>query len=272
MSVRPDIPVAFSTGSLYTFGLERVFAWTSEAGFDGVEVMMDDRWDTHQPEYVGDLARRYSLPVLAVHPPIYSGVWRLSKDETLVRSAKLAVALGAPVLVAHPPRPARLAAWESGPLAEARRMGVAVAVENMPRSGRARSGRRGRRSASLLRLGGERSSYLPEHLARFEAVTLDTSHVAASGLDVMDFYRKVGPSLRHVHLSDSDGSGGDQHRVPGRGNLPLRGLLAALAADGYAGAVSLELKPFQTGAPHPESVLERMRESLLYVRRGLGQG
>ena len=46
------IPVIFSTGSLYPFGLERVYAWATEAGFDGVEIMMDERWDTHQEEYL----------------------------------------------------------------------------------------------------------------------------------------------------------------------------------------------------------------------------
>ena len=33
------IPVIFSTGSLYTFGLERVYGWISEAGYDGAEIM-----------------------------------------------------------------------------------------------------------------------------------------------------------------------------------------------------------------------------------------
>ncbi len=36
-------PVVFGTGSVHPFGLGRVFGWATEAGFDGVEVMMDDR-------------------------------------------------------------------------------------------------------------------------------------------------------------------------------------------------------------------------------------
>ncbi len=67
------IPVVFSTGSLHPFGLERVFGWAAEAGFDGVEVMMDDRWDTHQPAYLAGLVERHELPILALHPPIYGG-------------------------------------------------------------------------------------------------------------------------------------------------------------------------------------------------------
>ena len=40
------VPVAFSTGSLFPFGLERVYAWVADVGFDGVEIMMDESWDT----------------------------------------------------------------------------------------------------------------------------------------------------------------------------------------------------------------------------------
>ncbi len=46
------IPVVFSTGSLYPFGLDRVYGWAVEAGYDGVEIMMDERWDTHQDAYL----------------------------------------------------------------------------------------------------------------------------------------------------------------------------------------------------------------------------
>lgn len=257
-------PVIFSTGSLYTFGLDRVFAWTSASGFDGVEVMMDDRWDTHQEDYLRDLADRHEIPVLALHPPLYEGAWRLPKGETLVRCARLAASLSIPTIVAHPPQPGRgLDEWRSGPLAEARETGVTIAVENMPKVER-----RGWRS----HFEGRGSSYLPRHLDGFEEITLDTSHVAASRLDLMGFYRDVAARLRHVHLSDSDLTGGDQHRLPGKGRLPLKPLLGALSEDGFTGTVSLELKPFQSGAPHPEKILDRMQEALRYTRSGLDAG
>ena len=54
-------PVVFGTGSLHPFGLGRGFGWATEAGFDGVEVMMDDRWDTHRPAPPERLAQRHGL-------------------------------------------------------------------------------------------------------------------------------------------------------------------------------------------------------------------
>ncbi len=254
-----SVPVVFSTGSLHPFGLERVFGWAAESGFDGMEVMMDDRWDTHQPAYLIDLARRHGLPILALHPPIYQGAWRLGPEETLVRSARLARRISCPLVVAHPPPPGRpLRRWTAGPLAAARGEGVTVAVENMPAHSPGFFGvRRG-------------SCHLPEHLADVGEVTLDTSHVGASRTDLLAAREALAGQLRHVHLSDSNlVVGKDEHRLPGKGLLPLKRFLAALAADGYPGAVSLELKPWPLGTPDPAVILERMGAALEYTREGL---
>ncbi|MBA2617265.1 MAG: sugar phosphate isomerase/epimerase [Rubrobacter sp.] len=254
-----SVPVVFSTGSLHPFGLERVFGWAAEAGFDGIEVMMDDRWDTHQPAYLIDLVQRYELPILALHPPIYQGAWRLGPEETLVRSARLARRISCPLVVAHPPPPGPpLRRWTAGPLAAARGEGVTVAVENMPAN---RPGFFGVRRGSC---------HLPEHLADVGDVTLDTSHVGASGIDLLAARETLAGRLRHVHLSDSNlVAGKDEHRLPGKGLLPLKSFLAALAADGYQGAVCLELKPWPLGTPDPEVILKRMRAALEYTRDGL---
>ena len=257
-----SIPVVFSTGSLYPFGLERIFGWASETGFDGIEVMMDNRWDTHQAHYMNALSEQHGLPIRALHPPIYEGAWRLGSEETLVRSAKLAVRISCPLVVAHPPPPGRpLERWVSGALAEARAEGVTVAVENMPRN-----------DPGIFRVR-RRTCFLPEHLSRAGDVTLDTSHAGASCLDLMHAQTTLAAQLRHVHLSDSNlKPGKDDHRLPGKGKLPLKPFLAALSESKYPGAVSLELKPWPLGAPHPEEILNRMRGALEFTREGLEVG
>lgn len=256
------VPVIFSTGSLHPFGLERVYAWAAEAGFDGVEVMMDERWDTHQDFYLRDLAERNGIGVRAIHPPLRRGAWNLDPGETLVRCAALAKRLGAPVIVAHPPPPGRpLERWAEGPLRRAREHGVSVAVENMPRS----------EPSGIFNVMRRASCYLPEHLLGLGDVTLDTSHVGASRVDLMRAYSLLSGQLRHVHLSDSDLTGGDQHRLPGRGRLPLRPFLAALARDDYPGAVSLELKPWPLGTPDPDAILDRMGAALRFTREALAE-
>ena len=254
------IPVIFSTGSLYPFGLERIYGWISEAGYDGAEIMMDERWDTHQEDYLRDLAERHGLPILALHPPLRRGAWGLDPEETLVRVARLARGIDVPVVVAHPPPPGRpLERWKARSLREAREQGVVVAVENMPKS----------LAAGIFRVR-RKSCYLPEHLAGVGEVTLDTSHAGASKVDILRAHSVLATQLRHVHLSDSNlEAGRDEHRLPGKGRLPLKPLLAALGTSGYAGAVSLELKPWPLGTPDPEAILERMRAALEFTREGL---
>jgi len=255
------VPVIFSTGSLYPFGLERIYTWAAETGYDGIEIMMDDRWDTHQPRYLNHLAEKHGIPIFAFHLPLRRGAWDLGPEETLVRVAKLARSMEVPVVVAHPPPPGRrLERWSTGPLREARDQGVSVAVENMPRV----------RGGGIFGLGKPRSCYLPEHLADLGDVTLDTSHIGASKVDLMRAYSALAGQIRHVHLSDSDLTGGDQHRLPGRGRLPLRPFLAALAKSDYPGVVCLELKPWLLGAPDLQTIMERMREALEFARGALG--
>jgi len=254
------IPVVFSTGSLHPFGLDRAYSWAAEAGYDGVEIMMDDRWDTHQSDYLAHLAEKHGIPILALHPPLRRGAWNLRPDETLVRVARLARGMEVPMVVAHPPAPGKaLERWSAGPLQKAREQGVSVAVENMPKS----------EVRSIFGFGRFRSCHLPEHLLGLGDVTLDTSHVGASKVDLMRAYAVLAGQLRHVHLSDSDLTGGDQHRLPGKGRLPLKPFLAALAQSDYPGVVCLELKPWPLGAPEPETILTRMREALEFTRRAL---
>lgn len=255
-----SIPVVFSTGSLYPFGLERVYAWAAEVGFDGVEIMMDERWDTHQADYLTGLAERYGLPIRALHPPLGRGVWRLDPEETLVRVAKLAAKVGADVIVAHPPATgSRLEVWSRSTLADARKGVAAVAVENMPRN----------RVRRLFFSWDTQYCYEPGRLVGLGDVTLDTSHLAASGVDLLHAWGVLGEQVRHIHFSDSNMTGRDEHRVPGRGSLPLEEFLAELRASDYPGVVSLELKPWPLGAPKEGVILDRMREGLEYTRRGL---
>lgn len=258
----PKTPVIFSTGSLHPFGLDRIFGWAAEAGYDGVEVMMDDRWDTHQQGYLEHLVQTHGLPIVALHPPIGRGVWGLEPEETLVRVADLAVRVGAEVVVAHPPRAGRsLEKWRQGALAEARERGVSVAVENMPLEV----------NQGVLGLRAPRTCGHPEDLLGIGDVTLDTSHCGVSGVDVLRAREVLEDQIHHVHLSDSRLIGRDDHRPPGKGKLPLGELLAGLAKGGYAGAISLELKPWPLGAPDPGKILARMRESLRFTRESLAQ-
>ena len=61
--------IALSTGSLYTYGTARVFELAARAGYDGVEVLVDHRRDTHQPGYLRRLVAEFAQPIVALHSP-----------------------------------------------------------------------------------------------------------------------------------------------------------------------------------------------------------
>ena len=66
--------------------------------------------------------------------------------------------------------------------------------------------------------------------------TLDVSHAAVSGSDVLAMASQLGPRLAHVHLGDGTKPGlPDEHLVPGRGTQPCAELLGWLGPIGYDG-------------------------------------
>ena len=50
----------FSTGSLYTYSIDRVFGFAKKAGYDGMELLMDDRWDTRQADFISSLIKKHN--------------------------------------------------------------------------------------------------------------------------------------------------------------------------------------------------------------------
>ena len=76
--------------------------------------------------------------------------------------------------------------------------------------------------------------------------TLDTSHLALEGVDLIAAYEGVAHNLKNVHLSDSKPRE-DRHLCPGKGSLPLERFLNRLFLDGFTQAddttLTIELSP-----------------------------
>jgi sugar phosphate isomerase/epimerase len=107
-------------------------------------------------------------------------------------------------------------------------------------------------------------------ITRFPHITLDTTHLGTWGLDPVEAYSSWGQRVKHVHLSNFDGS---EHRRPEDGSLRLDALLARIAADGYGYSISLELHPDALEAGAPDSrVVELLRGSLHYCLQAVEQG
>lgn len=266
--------IALSTGSLYSYGIARVFDLAARAGFDGIEVLVDHRWDTRQPAYLRQLSARFELPIVALHNPFASGIegWPDDPLGRLRRTVRLAQEVGAPLVVAHLPKryhaltgrldahrprgfslllpvPRREAYYhflDDGVAAMEEETGVILAIENMP---------------AKRFLGLTINAYWfnrPEEMRRFPHLTLDATHWGTWGVDPLVAYRRLGERVSHVHLSNYDGR---EHRSPPDGHLPLGNLLDALACDGYRGAVTVECHPDALDAQDEDTCLAALRRA-----------
>lgn len=253
-------PVALSTASVYPEPVAAGFEIAAELGYDGVELMVWSDPASQDPAAVDRLVRRYGVPVLAVHAPclaVTQRVWGADPIVRIRRSVEAAARLGARTVVLHPPFrwQRRYAAEFAAEVARAgEREGVALAVENM----------------FPVRLGARGPSTVP-YSPGFDPTevghahyTLDLSHTAAAGSDVLAMLDRMGPNLQHLHLADGSGGPRDEHLVPGRGTQPCAEVCERLADTGFAGTVVLEISTRRCRTRDERTAL--LAESLLFAR------
>jgi sugar phosphate isomerase/epimerase/8-oxo-dGTP pyrophosphatase MutT (NUDIX family) len=281
----PKPAIAVSTGSLYTYGIGRAFQMAARVGFDGVEVLIDHRWDSRQPEYLRALAAECGIPITSVHSPFVPSIrgWPADELGRLRSTVALARALGVNVVVAHLALAANriVLGWHGRrrwdlllPLPQVRRSeyarfletqlagfehehGVMVCVENMPA-----------RHVAGIRINAFRSNS-PEQLRTFAHLTLDTTHLCTWNLDPADVYATLRDRVAHVHISNYEQATGVGHRAPQDGDADLALLLHRLADDRYDGAVVLEANPETLRAADPSECERRLVEAVQFCRRHL---
>jgi sugar phosphate isomerase/epimerase len=277
--------ILLSTGTLNTLGLPRIFALAAEAEFDGIEIMIDRRWDTRDATYLRRLSAEYGLPVSVLHSPFPPDVdgWPGDQLGRLQRTLAVAQEMGVSFVVTHlpyrlyvmsfswsGPNPHRFAApiprqWrgpyydlmnDDGRLAQMEaESGVRIGVENMP---------------TRRFLGRKLDPYWfnqTDALRRFPHLTLDTTHLGTWGLDPVTIYGQLKERVAHVHLSNF--ANGVEHRPPTDGELDLGAFLRALARNGYKGTISVEGEPAAFHAEDETQCLAELRRALAFCREHL---
>jgi sugar phosphate isomerase/epimerase len=218
------------------------FELAARLGYDAVEVMVSIDPTSQEIEAVRGLSEHHHIPICAVHAPcllITQRVWGTEPWGKLERSAEMAAAVGADVVVVHPPfrwQRDYARGFVQGIAELEERTGIGFAVENMfPWRASARR---------------EMQVYVPgwdPSLESYSNTTIDLSHSAVSRSDPVDMAQRLGSRLRHIHLTDGTGSAKDEHLVPGRGSQPVAELLEHLAAVGFTGHIVLEINTRRAG-------------------------
>ena len=258
------IQIALSTASVFPERVPDAFEMAARLGYDALEVMVTADPVSQDAGVLARLSEYHGIPVVAVHAPnliVTQRVWGRDAWGKLHRSRDLAQALGARVVVVHPAfRWQRDYArdFEAGLNELSADSGIAFAAENL----------------YPLRGGGaEVTAYAP-HWNPVELdvahATLDVSHAAVSGSDVLEMAGQLGPRLAHVHLGDGTKAGlPDEHLVPGRGTQPCAELLGKLRADDYRGVVVLEVNTHRAADAAQRTA--DLAESLAFAREHLAR-
>ena len=226
--------IGLSTSSVYPESTAHAFGYAASVGYDAVEVMVIDSL-SQDISTVKELSEHHAMPVSAIHAPVLlftQRVWGTQPWGKLERSAEMAAAVGAEVVVVHPPfRWQRDYARDfvNGIAALEESSGIAFAVENMY------PWRASRRGVEMYLPGWDPST------EPYANTTIDLSHAAIAGDDPVAMADRLGDRLRHVHLTDGTGSAKDEHLVPGRGSVGAANFLRHLAGTGFGGEIVVEI-------------------------------
>jgi sugar phosphate isomerase/epimerase len=252
--------VALSTASVYPESTAHGFAYAASLGYEAVEVMVGIDALSQQTSAVKQLAEHHHLPICAVHAPCLlftQRVWGTDPWGKLERSAEMAHAVGADVVVVHPPfrwQREYAAGFVDGIAALEESTGLAFAVENMyPWRASARRGV---------------EMYLPSWDPSDESyanTTIDLSHAAIAQTSPVEMARRLGSRLRHIHLTDGSGSARDEHLVPGRGAMDAAGFLGHLAGTGFEGHIVVEINTRKASTRQEREA--DLRASLTFARQ-----
>lgn len=260
MTVPTSLPLfGLSTASVYPEPTAQAFDYAERLGYDAVEVMVGIDVVSQSTDRLRSLRDHHGVPVCAVHAPcllITQRVWGTEPWAKLERSAQMARDLDADVVVVHPPfrwQREYAAGFVEGIADLERRTGIAFAVENMY-PWRATS----RRGMVVYQPGWDPSE------ESYANTCVDLSHAATAQSDPVAMAERLGPRLRHVHMTDGSGSAKDEHLVPGHGAMPCGPFLERLAERGFTGHVVAEINTRKAG--DPEARERDLLESLAFSR------
>lgn len=261
--MRSGVKISLSSGSLFTLPLTRGFEIAAEAGFDGVELIINQDFQRINPV---KLVRSLQdiCPINSIHAPFMPLDGWGGPVQSLYLSVDLAAETGIPLVNFHPP------SWMGMEIGFWRWLykirdfqqeigldgQVMVTLENMPWVGRFKV------NPNILSSSRDMLTFIQEHNL---LLTFDTTHMGSGKANfINDFYLFYESGrMRNVHFSDY--GFGREHLIPGHGRLPLTRFLNHLKHTDYQGCVTLEISPHEF--PKDEAVIiPALKEILTYMR------
>lgn len=276
---RESVRFSFSSASFPSYSLDSVFELGYLAGADAIEIMLTPRLARGGATKLRRLEELYKIPIGSIHTIMR--VRRPGRDQEIddvLESARFAREFSScHTLVAHLP-------WS-------RESTTSVGNQWIRAIDQVKESLAGS-TVSLSLENPDPATHLNPNeqqlllmrwtrlVEEFElCATLDTSHAAACGWNLLELASSHPASLDNVHLSDIGGrtyraallnSLLHEHRRPGTGELEIERFLARLIQTDFNGLITLEISPLRVPWYRLRSAQMALAEMLHECRRATG--
>ncbi|GAB4244582.1 MAG: sugar phosphate isomerase/epimerase [Thermoleophilia bacterium] len=266
--------LVLSNGSAYILSLEEQFALAKEAGFTGLEYVVNENHVPGTASRLATLIEKHDLPIRNIHAPFQQVEGWNGPVSSLLATVSLARKLGAQSITFHPPHRAMedvtFHRWMVDIDDFQEEIGggdVLVTVENMPRVKSWRGVRvpfttapyRYQERDELYELLEERNLYL----------TFDTSHFATAGENLSACYSLFRDRVKNIHLSNFSQNDFQEHLPFDRGDLDLEDFLRRSFKMGFDGQLTLEVFP-EFLQEHPDGMLGSLCDYMSWLEKLTG--
>jgi sugar phosphate isomerase/epimerase len=257
--------LAFSSNAYMNFSIEETIRRIAAIGYAGIEVLSDvpHAWPAgllpERKQAIRDCLREHGLAVSNVNgfmmnavadprQPYWHPSWiepdrhyRAIRREHTKRALKLAKEIGAKNLQTEPGGPlvpgqswedaAKVFYEELMPCIEvAEQVEVGLLIEPEP--------------GLMIERFDEYLRFVERIDSPWVGLNFDIGHAYCVGEDPQHWVAKMAKHTRHYHFEDIAATRIHQHLVPGRGAIDFDATLAAIAATGYDGWITVELYPY----------------------------
>ncbi len=234
-----------STDSLQGYGLNRIFQFAKETGFDGIELTLDpDDFDTLDAAYIAQVARDADFPVIIVR----ISTKKFASEKKIRPGIELAVSIGAKRIVLTAPRKSSrgVLSFIRNEAAELReKLGMSICLRNP-------------RGDLIFGFLPQDSMNNMKDLKEFGEVCLDTSYLMKKRVNPLQAVEELGEALKVIHFSDAKGE--SIHLLPSNeGEVPLESLFQKLKKKGFPGDFVLTVSPESLEVQDREKMIAHLR-------------
>ncbi|MBI2453355.1 sugar phosphate isomerase/epimerase [Candidatus Peregrinibacteria bacterium] len=242
--------LTLSSESLEGYGLNRIFAFVKEAGFDGIDITLDpSNFDTLNADYLHELIKTYNLPIVALQLGLNSS------HRDILNAVEMAKKIEVKIIIVQPPRITqfREIQWFKTQIPKLRKKeNLSIALENAS-------------PKTYFGIIPQRAMNNLVELKRFKHACLDTSRLAEKKEEIIKVSSLLKDYLVHIHLSNV--YRGQGHNLPTKGILPLESFLTKLKDFNYKGAISLKILSKYLEAGNDERVMTNLKECKTFYEK-----